>query len=852
MAPPGQDTFSCHVINPEKNLHEIHMLKRTVSVYKIYFFLMAMVLGVALYIGYELMVHDVYQDPLTTEQRRWLTAHDGKIRMAPIPYWEPMEIFDENGNYSGLVAEFIKLLEKKLKFKLNLVHENSWEEILNKAQAGEIDVLSAAKSTPERDLYLVWTEPYLDIPNVIITRKSYKGELTLEDLADKRVGMMGKYVITEYVESTYKEIKIVKLKNDLDGLMRVSLGDLDAVIVEFPYASYAIGREKITNLRIAGEVKYRSLQSIGIRKDWPILRDILGKGLSMITTAERKEILGKWMYLMDTPFYQKKQFWYIFAASVVTSIFIAGIVTIWNLSLQKKVNEKTREIVNQLAEKEKISSKLLKSQQRLSTLIGNFPGMAYRHYFSESDPEWPMEYISPGGYELTGYKTLCGPGLENFFFNVVVHPEDGIYNRKKIITALKRGKPFKIIYRIKTRSGKQKWVWEQGVGILNSDGIMDSVEGFVTDITSYVNAERDLKSSKKLFQDLVMNSPVGISIVQKDSIVYFNPELKKLLGNKPDQFDLKKLDRIHPDDLGAANLFFDKIKQGQVSREEPHLRIMTLNDGEGIEHCKWVHCRAARIEYGGVKSILLIMLDITHAKDLERMVAIDDKMASLGRAAANIAHEIRNPLSGIYLYLSGMERKGFKRGFHGEIKESVDLIRDAATDIETVIKRILDFSRMGVPKFNIMDANVAARESLELSKVSIIRNNIQLQVNLDSKPLLCKADYNLLQRVILNLLSNAAEAMRNMTDEKRIVLSSGRKNKRIWISISDSGPGVPEETREFIFDPFYTTKSDGTGIGLSLCHKIIADHNGSISVGDSKIGGAEFVVMIPAHGGARG
>jgi len=562
------------------------------------------------------------------------------------------------------------------------------------------------------------------------------------------------------------------------------------------------------------------------------------------------ELMG--MYLMDTPFYQKKQFWYFFAASFMTSILIAGIVAIWNLSLQKKVSEKTRAIVEQLAEKEKMSSSLLQSQQRLSTLIGNFPGMAYRHYFCESDFDWPMEYISPGGYDLTGYKKLYGPGLDNFFYDYVVHPVDGIDNRKKIVKALKRGKPFKNIYRIKTQSGKQKWVWEQGVGILNSEGIVDSVEGFVTDITSYMNAERDLKSSKKLFQDLVINSPVGISIVQKDTIVYFNPELKKLLGNQPNQFDLKELDRIHPDDLVIAKQFFNKIKQGQVSREEPHLRIITLNDEGVTDHCKWVHCRAARIEYGGVKSSLLIMLDITHAKDLERMVAIDDKMASLGRAAANIAHEIRNPLSGIYLYMSAMERKGLKQGFHGEIKENIDLIRDAATDIETVIKRILDFSRLGVPKLNIIDANVAARESLELSRVSILRNNIWLEVNFDPQALLCKADHNLLQRVILNLINNAAEAMRNMTDEKRITMASGRKNNRIWISVSDSGPGVPEKIRQLIFDPFYTTKSDGTGIGLSLCHRIIADHKGRISVGDSHIGGAEFTVTLPAHRGARG
>ncbi len=103
----------------------------------------------------------------------------------------------------------------------------------------------------------------------------------------------------------------------------------------------------------------------------------------------------------------------------------------------------------------------------------------------------------------------------------------------------------------------------------------------------------------------------------------------------------------------------------------------------------------------------------------------------------------------------------------------------------------------------------------------------------------------MIEQVVLNLITNAAEAMKNVDGAKQIKVTSSAENNRILVRISDSGPGVPLNLREKIFDPFYTTKSEGTGIGLSLSHRTITDHGGSLSVFESKWGGAEFVIDIP-------
>ena len=109
----------------------------------------------------------------------------------------------------------------------------------------------------------------------------------------------------------------------------------------------------------------------------------------------------------------------------------------------------------------------------------------------------------------------------------------------------------------------------------------------------------------------------------------------------------------------------------------------------------------------------------------------------------------------------------------------------------------------------------------------------------------CHIDPLLIEEVILNLITNAAEAMKNKEGIKKIMITTSMKNDRITVRVSDSGPGVTPDLKDKIFDPFYTTKNGSTGIGLSLSHRIITDHGGSIDVSISKWGGAEFVIEFP-------
>jgi signal transduction histidine kinase len=179
------------------------------------------------------------------------------------------------------------------------------------------------------------------------------------------------------------------------------------------------------------------------------------------------------------------------------------------------------------------------------------------------------------------------------------------------------------------------------------------------------------------------------------------------------------------------------------------------------------------------------------------------------------------------------------------IRQILTQIQVASNKIESVIKRVMDFSKPGAPKMVRTNINVSLEEAIKLSSVTMRKNDIKIEKSLAPNLPQCYADPQLIEQVVLNLITNAAKAMENFNGNKRVQIKSSARNNTLRIQVADSGPGVPIELREKIFDPFFTTKDDGSGIGLNIAQRIVADHNGSISLDSSKWGGAEFKIELP-------
>ncbi|MFA7382780.1 MAG: ATP-binding protein [Desulfurivibrionaceae bacterium] len=345
------------------------------------------------------------------------------------------------------------------------------------------------------------------------------------------------------------------------------------------------------------------------------------------------------------------------------------------------------------------------------------------------------------------------------------------------------------------------------------------------------------------FKELVENSLAGILLIQDNAIIYRNPEQRRLFGPLPARFRPDVFTGVHPDDLEKVKDAYGKVSRGEVPSVDLDFRFCPQPENDGVRAMKWVFCRASRIDYQDRETLLVNMIDITRNKELEQIIQVQDKMSSLGRVAAGIAHEIRNPLSGINIYLDTLARIYERGGNLEEVGEIITQAQAASEKIESVIRRVMDFSKPGQPRLLMVDVNQPVGNALSLCAEALGREGVGLEKELATDLPRCRIDASLIEQVILNLLTNAAEALRQ-TEVKRISVRTAFEHGEVVIRVGDSGPGIPEGLRDRVFEPFYTTKSDGTGIGLSLCRRIINDHHGTLTVEESAWGGADFVIAL--------
>jgi signal transduction histidine kinase len=221
-----------------------------------------------------------------------------------------------------------------------------------------------------------------------------------------------------------------------------------------------------------------------------------------------------------------------------------------------------------------------------------------------------------------------------------------------------------------------------------------------------------------------------------------------------------------------------------------------------------------------------------------------EKMASLGKLAAGIAHEINNPLGGILIYSSLM-----MEDLPGDDSKRQDLARivQEASRCKDIVKSLLEFARQTEPKMEPTDINRAITDGLFFLENQALFHNIHIIKNLDPLLPFIQGNAGQLKQVLINIIVNAAEAMHgNGTLTIKTYPSSDRK--LVFMEFTDTGEGIPEENFTRIFDPFFTTKDigKGTGLGLATSYGIIEDHGGKISV-KSKVGqGATFTIELPA------
>ena len=466
-------------------------------------------------------------------------------------------------------------------------------------------------------------------------------------------------------------------------------------------------------------------------------------------------------------------------------------------------------------------------------------------------------YMSPQVKKIYGYtpeEWRANPRL----WEEGLHPDDRADVVAKVERHNREGVPYEAEYRFRHRDGRWVWVHDEAVMIQLEEGGPRVSQGVIYDITPQKQQEEQLRDAEERYRAIVEHVP---SVIYLDKVgppmesLYVSPMIEQMMGVTSEEWLADPelwLELTHPDDR-------DEMAQGYFDAAAAHepwsaeYRIVT-RDGRTI----WVHDETTFLhdEAGNPKFIQGVISDITERKlaeqalreseqrereAAERLRALDDMKNTF---LAAVSHELRSPLTSILGLGLTLERAP---GMEAEDRE--DLLRRLASNarkLDRLLKDLLDIDRLsrGIvsPLYRTVDLGALARRTIESLEPLADRAIVA-----DVAPLILTADPAKIERILENLLMNA---VRHTTSDRTIWLRIQPADGGALISVEDEGPGVPQELREVIFEPFRqgptaSPHSPGTGIGLSLVARFAELHGGRAWVEDREGGGAAFRVFIP-------
>jgi C4-dicarboxylate-specific signal transduction histidine kinase len=233
---------------------------------------------------------------------------------------------------------------------------------------------------------------------------------------------------------------------------------------------------------------------------------------------------------------------------------------------------------------------------------------------------------------------------------------------------------------------------------------------------------------------------------------------------------------------------------------------------------------------------------------MQSELAHANRVATMGQFTASIAHEISQPLTAVDTNASAALRWLAKDPPDLEMtRQSIELIASDSGRAVNIIGGIRNLIKKSAPRTDSFDINEAVREIRDLARAEAIRNGVLIQTKLAEGPFQIEGDRVQLQQVMLNLIMNAVEAMSNIVEGSRelLITTAASHDGLALVTVQDSGPGLDPLNLERVFEPFYSTKSTGLGLGLSICRSIIEAHGGRLSVAAGEQRGAVFQFTIP-------
>jgi len=504
-------------------------------------------------------------------------------------------------------------------------------------------------------------------------------------------------------------------------------------------------------------------------------------------------------------------------------------------------------IVRDITERKRSEEALRQSEERYRLLAENV-----------SDVIWILDlnlkstYSSPSVVHLRGYtaeETLAG-GVERILTPASIEVAAKALAEEWVLEEAGGADPnrsWTLELEMYCKDGPPIWT-EVKMGFMRAeDGQPIGILGVTRDISERKKAEEALKASEERYRVVVDNATEAIVVAQDGMLKFFNPETIAVTGYSEEELLSTPFSKfLYPEDRDMVIDRHVRRLDGGGTPNEYGFRVLR-KDGK----IRWVEVNVVSVVWGERPAAMVFLRDITEKRQaeeekrrMEQQVQLAGRLAAVGELAAGVAHELNNPLASVQAYAQLLKDRD---DLDESVRSDVATIYGEAQRASRITTNLLSFARQHRPEKIFTSLNDVLWSTLDLQAYRLKVSNIEVVTELASDLPKTMADAHQVQQVLVNLITNAEQAMTGAHGGGVLTLKTERADDTIRVNVADDGPGIPPEDLKRIFDPFFTTKEvgRGTGLGLSICYGIVREHGGRMWARNNRDGGATFTIELP-------
>lgn len=768
---------------------------------------------------------------LNSSEISWLSQNN-QVTFSGDPNWLPFEAINKKGEYTGIVSDYLKLVEQQTGLTLSLIPTHTWLETLQLADqqkpaiiSGDVDDVRIRKNYQP-------ISPYISNPIVIVMEKEDGFVNTITDLGDAQIGIIEGYGYTNALLAEYPDLNYYNVQSAEEALAAIESGKVDAAIMSFAKAAYLLSADEYYNLKVVGKTDLHMNVTLFVRKDLPELHGILDKIMPVLSQTYATQILNKWT---KVGFASKTDYQLIIQISLVCLVILLLIFS-WNLRLKREIGQRRQ--TEHLLKTEKDNFKALFDCAFDGHLI------IYHSQIITSNP---------ASIKLLGAKTrtmIDGRKVTD----VLADPKQSMAsqaNLNKHLANARTQSGYKFDWLTTTLAGDMACFSITSVPIIYDK--KNCLNITIRDRTEEFRLEQKLQKSHDQLEALIHTVPLILLITDLQG------QIKMANQTALSEYKLTALEAKQKNVLEFYESAEDRefVLEQIAAGEKIEQQIIKIKNSNGAT--KSMLISVLPILYRENNALLTIAIDISQRVEMEHQLTQAKEFAESASKAkteflANMSHEIRTPMNAIIGFTELLDA----RIEDPKNKTFVRTIQSAGKTLMTLINDILDLSKVESGKLSINKQATNLYQLFEEIK-SIFHLKIQqksLSFHLDVDPNIPPSvliDSVRLRQVLFNLIGNAVK----FTDQGYIDLSitvlaidEHLSKVDFLIKVTDSGIGIAADQQEKIFNVFEQQDGQdikrfgGTGLGLSITRRLVEAMGGEIHVESELDKGSCFSVLL--------